>query len=93
FERVELLKDARVTVAKTAAGYTVEATIPWPALHRKPPVAGETWLGDVGVLLSDQSGSRTVLRRYLFNKDTGIVDDVPSESRIAVTNWGRLTFE
>ncbi|MCC7519450.1 MAG: hypothetical protein IT578_09725, partial [Verrucomicrobiae bacterium] len=31
FERVELLKDARVTVAKTAAGYTVEATIPWPA--------------------------------------------------------------
>ncbi|MCG3148202.1 MAG: hypothetical protein PCFJNLEI_01645 [Verrucomicrobiae bacterium] len=92
FERVALLKNVRLDVTKTATGYVAEVTIPWNELHVRP-AAGQKWRGDLGVLLSDQSGTRTVLRRYLFNKDTNIVDDVPAESRLAPANWGRLEFE
>lgn len=93
FERVERLENVRLELTRTATGYTAEVAIPWRALHRAPPAAGESLVGDGGVLLSDQSGSRTVLRRYLFNPDTGIVDDVPSESRLVPARWGRWVFE
>jgi len=30
---------------------------------------------------------------YLFNKDTGVVNDIPSEVRVVTPNWGELVFE
>jgi hypothetical protein len=48
--------------------------------------------GDVGVLLSDAGGTRTILRRYLFNQDTAIVLDIPNEVRVVSGNWGNLLF-
>jgi hypothetical protein len=33
-----------------------------------------------------------VLRRYLFNQDTAIVQDIPNEVRVVSANWGSLLF-
>lgn len=93
FDRVEQLKEMVVQALPSSEGYSVEVTLSWSALHREPPSPGQKLSGDVGVLLGDNSGSRTILRRYLFNKDTNIVDDVPSESRIKTSAWGELVFE
>jgi len=93
FERVERLKGVQVKLTKKTKGYVAVVSVPWRVLHRPPPKAGQVLLGDVGVLLSGESGSRTILRRYFFNKDTNIVDDVPSESRLAPAYWGSLEFD
>ena len=56
-------------------------------------LAGQTLAGDVGILFSDPGGTRTVLRSYWSNQDTGITADVPSEARLQPANWGLLQFE
>jgi hypothetical protein len=43
--------------------------------------------GDVGVLYGTDGGGRTVLRAYYANKDTSVVEDVPSEARLAPARW------
>ncbi len=92
FERVTLLEHVDVQVTHDDGGYVAEVRIPWRELHVQPST-GQSWRGDLGILLSDQSGTRTVLRRHLFNKDTNIVDDIPAESRFNPAAWGQIRFE
>lgn len=49
--------------------------------------------GDVGRVLSDQTGTRAVDRVYWSNSNTKIVSDVPSEARAQPNLWGTFTFE
>ena len=57
-----------------------------------PPTPGTTMRADLGMLFSDPSGSRTIRRRYLHSAETAIVDDVPSEVRLAPQRWGEVTW-
>jgi sugar lactone lactonase YvrE len=93
FERVAQLEHVTASVEKRPDGYRLIATIPWQDLHIAPPAAFTSMQGDLGVLLSDASGTRVALRRYLFNQDTGITNDVPNEVRINAANWGVISFE
>lgn len=93
FERVALLDGGKVTIHRRDDGYRLHATIPWAKLGLTAPQRGVTRQGDVGVLLSDADGSITTLRRYLFNKDTGIVMDIPNEVRVQSHQWGTLHFD
>ena len=81
-DRVEKL-DAKVVIRDRADGYEVEATVPRSVLNIQPPARG-----DVGVLFADPTGSKTVIRHYWANKDTLIVDDLPTESRLSPDKWG-----
>ena len=92
FDRVVLLPPATVAVRRTAAGYTLEAAVPWSALGMTPPF-GQALRGDVGVLFSDGTGRYTSLRAYWANRDTAITDDLPSEARLLPGNWGLLHFD
>lgn len=56
------------------------------------PQAGATLGGDVGVLASDLTGTRTILRRSRFNQDTTFINDVPTEVRFSLDKQGILTF-
>ena len=92
FERVAKIQRATVNLVKRTSSYTAVISIPWREPGMEPP--GEASLrGDLGVLFSDDSGARTVRRRYLFNLNTNIVDDIPSEVRLRPQDWGEVRFE
>ncbi len=92
FDRVVLLKEAQVAIQRTKNGYTLEASIPLSSI-RFIPKAGAIYRGDVGVIYSDTGGSRNVLRVCYFNKDTAIVNDIPTEVRLQPQNWGMMLVE
>lgn len=95
FDAVELVKDATVAIADTAEGYNVEASLPLKLLAGDAPAGlwpGRILPGDAGIVVADKSGRR-VARVYRFNRDTGIVNDVPSEAVLAPHQWGQLVVD
>jgi len=92
FDRVAALAGARVAIQRNAKGYTLEAAVPLKDIGFAPK-PGMATRGDVGVIFSDPGGSRNVLRAYHANKDTAIVNDIPSEARLAPDKWGLLRVE
>ncbi len=88
FGRVAKLDNVKVQLRRNEASYTAVIAIPWKDIGMAAPTSGDTLRADLGVLLSDPSGSRTIRRRYLFNTETGIVDDIPSEVRLRPQHWG-----
>ncbi len=86
FDRVQPLDDVQLAVQRTDKGYVLEARVPWHDLGFGPE-PGATLRGDVGVLFGTDGGGRTILRAYYANKDTAIVEDVPTEARLAPTKW------
>jgi len=92
FDFVGVLDAAKVAVARSAKGYTLEAAIPLAALGFAPR-PGLITKGDVGVVFSDPGGSRNVLRVCYANKETAIVNDIPSEARLTPEKWGVIRVE
>ena len=92
FDRVLELSEARVSVARRADGYVLEAAVPLAAIGLRPQ-PGATLRGDVGVIDSDAGGSRNVLRTRYGDQDVAIVNDIPSEARLNPTNWPVLKVE
>jgi hypothetical protein len=86
FERVQVLDTARVAVERTPTGYILEAAVPLAEIGLEPAEAAAI-RGDVGVLFGTDGGGRTVLRAYYANKDTSVVEDVPSEARLTPAKW------
>ena len=52
------------------------------------PAAGVKLRGDVGVTHGDPAGTRTRLRTYWSNQQTGLVDDAVYELKMTPKNWG-----
>lgn len=93
FARVVQLSEAVCHVYRNTDGYLLLIAIPWSALGLTAPTSRSTWQGDIGVLLSDAGGAQTIRRRYRFNQDTSIINDIPSEVRVQSSNWGEVVFE
>lgn len=91
-DRVTLLPQAQVVVARTGGHYTLEAAVPLAAIHLDPKVT-PTLRGDVGLVLSDQTGTRSVDRVYWSNQNTRIMSDLAFEARLQPNLWGTFTFE
>jgi hypothetical protein len=80
-------------IEKTKSGYVFTADIPWRILGEKGmPKHGELRRADVGVLFGDPEGSATVRRAYLFDRESQVVSDLPSEVRVCPANWGNVRF-
>ncbi len=77
----------------TDKGYMLEVAIPWKSLGMTAPAKGTQLQGDLGVVLSDRAGTISSRRCYLFNKDTGVMNDIPSEVRVTSANWGTISIE
>jgi hypothetical protein len=90
-DRVGILETAQVVVNRKGAEITVEAAIPLEAL-RLDPAALRTTRGDVGRVLSDQTGAVAVSRVYWSNKNTAITSDLPSEAGLQPALWGQFRF-
>jgi hypothetical protein len=91
-DRVSIIPNARIEVKRRGNSYTLEAAVPLSAIHFDPARAKKV-KGDVGRVLSDQTGTRAVGREYWSNKNTNIVSDVPSEASVHPRLWGTFVFE
>jgi hypothetical protein len=74
-------------------GWTIEAAIPWSEIGLPAPPVGSKLRGDVGVLLGDENGLRTVTRYYWAGKNQTVVSDLAFEARITPPVWGELLFD
>ncbi len=92
FDRVELLKDVKVTAKNLSDGYRVEMAIPLATLGLAPK-AGLTIRGDAGIITSDANGMANAARVYWANKNTNLVNDLPLEAWLFPGSWATLTFE
>lgn len=92
---VDLVKEiagAQVAIQTTKDGdWIMEAAIPWTEIGVKAPPIGSKLRGDVGVLVGDQNGIRTVARYYWAGKSQTVVSDLAFEARIYPALWGDLT--
>jgi len=92
-EFVDVLADAQIqaNVKPDKKGYIVEASIPWASLGFTPE-PGVKYHGDLGVTHGNVD-SRTSLRTYWSNQETGLVNDVVYELRMVPKNWGDIVFQ
>jgi len=92
-DKAGVLDQAVVKVQRASNGeYTLEASVPLSAIHLDPAKLRET-RGDVGRVMSDQSGTAASSRVYWSNKNTSIMSDVPSEAALQPNLWGLFRFE
>ncbi len=93
FDRVVLLDNVEAKV-QTHGGerYVAEIAVPLAALGLKPQ-SGQTYAGDIGFISSDAAGMVNSARTYWANKQTNLVNDLPSEAWLYPNMWGELTFE
>ncbi|MFZ2657546.1 MAG: sugar-binding protein [Victivallales bacterium] len=88
FDRVEVLKDAVVAVKIRDGGYCVEFAVPLKDIGFKP-MTGKT-RGDVGFISSDNKGMINTARTYWSNKNTNLVNDLPSEAWFSPSKWSEI---
>jgi hypothetical protein len=88
--RVEKVNDIKSDIKRTKDGYILNVTIPWKALGEKKMPKLETRYGDLGVIFGDQSGTRVMRRTYWHDKGSQEVSDIPSETRVNPSAWGRI---
>jgi hypothetical protein len=91
-DRVVRLADAQIAVTRQGDRYCLEAAIPLASIHLDPAATPKI-RGDLGRVLSDQTGTRAVARLYWANHNTAITADVPSEARLQPNLWGTFVFE
>jgi len=92
FAVVKRLEKATVKAAVGFNTYTVLITVPLAELGLKSGTE-QKLTGVVGVIYSDPSGANRAARLYWHNKNTGLVSDVPSESRLDTKHWGTISLD
>ena len=89
---VRVLDGAVIRQSSGITGYSVLVTVPLAELGLDPAKIGAV-RGVVGVIFSDPAGRNRAARIHWFDKQTGLVSDVPSEARMMPQRWGRIVFE
>ncbi len=72
--------------------YKVIATIPWSVLAHSP-ARGQPIKADVGLLFGDDTGARIAQRIHWVDKETNVVNDVPTEAEFSPARWGTVTLQ
>ncbi|OPZ26046.1 MAG: hypothetical protein BWZ02_02198 [Lentisphaerae bacterium ADurb.BinA184] len=90
-ERVEVIADARIHIARRGGGYTLEAAIPLARLGFRPE-PGKEYRLDLGVIFSDAKGNNRAARVYWANPATGLTADVPGEIMATPNLWGKAAL-
>ena len=67
------------------------ASIPWSALAVQPRT-GATLRGDLGVLFGDDTGANTAQRVHWVDRETNVVNDIPTEAEFFPERWGTWTW-
>lgn len=90
-DEVSVQPNIEVAIEKITDGYRLKARIPWQVLGLSKAPTGDL-LGDVGIIVSDASGGKSIARYYYFDQKSQVVSDLPSETRVNPENWGIISF-
>ena len=90
-DEITPLKTATIQVTRTAQGYGAVVALPWKELGFAKLPQGAL-RGDVGILVGDAEGTRTVARYYYYDQKSQVVSDLPSEAMVDPGQWGTLEF-
>lgn len=91
FDKVVLLKDAEIGIIRTDTGYMLEAKVPLASLGVTVDTSKQM-SGDVGIIKSNDEGTQNLARVYHFNKNTGLISDLPGEAKLWPSRWGAMKF-
>ena len=91
-DRVASIPEAKIEITRAGQSYCLEAAVPLAVIHLDPHRLATT-TGDVGRVLSDQTGSAAAARVYWANKNTNIMSDLPSEAALQPNMWGMFVFQ
>ncbi len=92
FEKAELNDKIKVELTDRNGNSTAMLTIPWTEVGITPK-SGLAIRGDFGFILSDAAGKVNAARVYWSNQQTGLVNDIPHEAKLAPSKWGTLVLE
>lgn len=90
-DRICIIQDTKCILQRRNGAFKLEAAIPLAALHLDP-IHNPLVKGDFGRCLSEQSGTRTVDRKYWSDNSNLMMNDISIESRINPAMWGELKF-
>ncbi len=91
FDKVVLLSDAEIGIIRTDTGYKLEAKVPLSTLGITIDTTKKL-TGDVGIIKSNDEGTQNLARIYYFNKNTGLISDLPGEAQLWPSRWGDMQF-
>jgi hypothetical protein len=89
---VESTAKFSAAIGGSKTDYTGTLTVPWSVLNLKPSSGMKLRL-DVGVLFSDGTGTQTGQRVQWADRQTSVVNDVPTEAEFFPVRWGRATLK
>ena len=89
FAHVAEVPGSGFTVQPGTGSYTLAASIPWSALAVQPRT-GATLRGDLGLLFGDDTGANTAQRVHWVDRETNVVNDIPTEAEFFPERWGHL---
>ncbi|MFZ2658408.1 MAG: FlgD immunoglobulin-like domain containing protein [Victivallales bacterium] len=94
FEWVGVVPGAQALVKPFEGGYRVEIAVPREFMENLTLKPGGHVRFDAEVLLSDESGKKTLTRNFLFSQgaETSMVADVPTEARLYPAKWKKLNL-
>lgn len=90
-DKVILLRHVTLKVRRQAGRYQVEAAIPLASLGLTI-TPGNTLRGDFGFISSNATGTINTARTYWSNKQTNLVNDLPSEAWLYPSQWGTINI-
>lgn len=90
--QVKRLESAEVDVQVGFNSYTVLLRVPLAQLGLDQAL-GQEISGVVGAIYSDPTGTDRTLRLYWHDKQTGMVNDVPTEARLTTRRWGPIDVD
>ena len=87
-DRISVLEDAKVEIARRDGGYRLVAEVPLSSIGLEASDRRSIH-GDVGVIFSGAAGGRE-LRLYHYNKDTAMTSDLTTEATLQPHEWGLM---
>jgi hypothetical protein len=92
FDITRILTDAQIQHKTSADGYSVLITVPLAELGIDTAKMSEL-NGTIGIIMSDPAGKNRLARLYWFDKQTDMVSDVPTESRLFPERFGKIILD
>ena len=94
FDRIDAVQECALVYEKTATGFRAQVTLPLALLEWAPQPASTVKI-DVGYLFGNATGNQCGQRAYWANTSptSGIIGDIPNESRLEPKEWGEATVE
>ncbi len=92
-DQVIFLDEAEVIINRLPSSAVVEVKIPFDSIGLEDVKSGDKIGADIGIITSDLEGKKNNARIYYWNKDTGLVADMPLESVLHPDKWGTFKFE